>query len=98
VRIGHTTVLDAGTGLLKKGMLFHMDAETPVDMDILIGDDGGLCAFYLLLMKEGNTYDQADDKTPKVPFFQLSTKDAPTFNDDQAPSSSHKVSIWCLFP
>jgi len=71
------------TGLLKKGMLFHMDAETPVDMDILIGDDGGLCAFYLLLMKEGNNYDQADDKTPKVPFFQLGTKDAPTFNGDQ---------------
>jgi hypothetical protein len=120
VRIGHTTVLDAGwsqllpddvlhhdlpfvwsklypneTGLLKKGMLFHMDAETPVDMDILIGDDGGLCAFYLLLMKEGNTYDQADDKTPKVPFFQLSTKDAPTFNDDQEhPPYNTKPEPW----
>jgi hypothetical protein len=66
-------------GHLKMGKIFHMDANQPVDMDVLIGDQGGKCAFYLMVMKVGNNYERTPAGTPKAPFFQLDTKGPPVF-------------------
>jgi hypothetical protein len=70
----------AGDPHLRIGSAFHLDKDTPVNMDVLIGDDGGSCAFFLLIMKVGNPYEKMGDGTSKVPFFQLDTKAAPTFS------------------
>jgi len=68
------------SGLIKKGAIFHMEAGEPVDMDVLIGDDGGVCGFYLMVMKIGNPYTTLSDGTPVAPFFQLNNTDPPAFS------------------
>jgi len=68
---------------LKIGPAFHLDALGPVDMDVLIGDCGGVCNFCLLIQKVGNPYESTSDKTPILPYFQLGVKNAPTFRDDE---------------
>jgi hypothetical protein len=67
---------------LRVGPTFHMGTD-PVDMDVLIGDDGGICSFFLLIQNMGNTYDTAPDGTPKLPVFQLGDKSAPRFLDSE---------------
>jgi hypothetical protein len=95
---------DAGVGHdnhLKIGASFHLDendkgdASAPVDMDVLVGDDGGACGFFLLVEKEGNKYETASDGTPKYPFFQLDRKSPPTFPDMEGiPPYSTKPEPW----
>jgi hypothetical protein len=72
-----------GSGLLKIGPAFHMDKAKPVDMDVLIGDQGGSIAFFLLIEKVGNTYETLPDDTPVIPFFQLNNGVAPTFSSNE---------------
>jgi hypothetical protein len=82
-------------GLLKMGPTFHMDAAEPVDMDVLIGDQGGEVAFFLLIEKVGNTYETLPDGTPKLPFFQIGAKGAPTFsNKEEHPPYSTTPEPW----
>jgi hypothetical protein len=70
-----------------------MDASTPVDMDVLIGDDGGKCAFYLLIEKIGGNYQKVDNGNgaQKLPYFQLGVHSAPSFSSGQEtpPYSTH---------
>jgi hypothetical protein len=77
---------------LKIGPTFHIDAADPVDMDVLIGDCGGVCSFFLLIEKVGNTYQNMPDGTPQYPFFQISAKPAPTFLDSEEHPPYSKVS------
>ncbi|HUB67214.1 MAG TPA: hypothetical protein VL981_06990 [Candidatus Methylacidiphilales bacterium] len=86
---------------LKIGTVFHLDADDtgtasePVDMDVLIGDDGGKCGFFLLVEKEGNKYATAPDGTPEYPFFQLDTKSPPAFPGEKGiPPYSKKPEPW----
>jgi len=82
-------------GFLKMGPTFHMDTAEPVDMDVLIGDQGGEVAFFLLIEKVGNTYEKLPDGTPKLPFFQISTAPAPTFqNNEEHPPYSTTPEPW----
>lgn len=76
--------------LLKGGASFHVDTAEAVDMDVLIGDEGGNCAFFLMIEKIGSTYEQLPDGTPKLPFFQIGAKTAPTFKtgEDHPPYST----------
>jgi hypothetical protein len=60
-----------------------MDKAKPVDMDVLIGDQGGSIAFFLLIEKVGNTYETLPDGTPVIPFFQLNNGVAPTFSSNE---------------
>ena len=75
---------------LKIGPSFHLDTADPVDMDVLIGDDGGVCSFFLMIEKVGNTYENLPDGTPKLPFFQIGSKPVPTFqkNEEHPPYSA----------
>jgi hypothetical protein len=84
---------------LKIGPTFHVDTAEPVDMDVLIGDCGGVCSFFLLIEKEGSTYEKLPDGTPKLPFFQISTKPAPTFSDtEEHPPYSTTTEPWQAAP
>jgi hypothetical protein len=86
-------------GLLKSGPKFHMDAMAPVDMDVLIGDDGGVCGFFLMVMKAGNKYETMPDGTPKAPFFQLNNEGPPDFSSgDVHPPFSPLPEPWQLAP
>jgi hypothetical protein len=62
-------VWDNGPGerRLRLGRHFHVRGGQPVDMDVLIGDQGGLITFFLLLKKEGETYETMNDATTKSP-------------------------------
>jgi hypothetical protein len=80
---------------LKKGAVFHVDLGTPVDMDVLIGDWGGNCSYYLLIEKIGNIYVKLPDGTPKLPFFQLSSNGAPKFlENEEYPPYSNTPEPW----
>jgi hypothetical protein len=81
--------------LLKAGPTFHMDVAEPVDMDVLIGDDGGICAFYLLIERMGETYETQPDGSLKLPFFQLGAGTPPTFSkDEESPPHSAIPEMW----
>ncbi len=77
---------------LRQGVSFHLDVMAPTDMDILIGDDGGKCSFFLLVQRGGQTY----QGTPaEYPFFQFSNADAPTFPfGEECPPYSHEPEPW----
>ena len=84
---------------LKIGSMFHLDNADPVDMDVLIGDDGGACSFFLLIEREGNTYQKAPDGTSKYPFFQLGTGPAPILSDkEEHPPYSTMPEPWSGAP
>ena len=68
---------------MKMGPQFRVEGGQPIPMEVLIGDDGGSCGFYLFLMKEGTNYDKAPDGTPKLPFFQIGDGDPPTATGKQ---------------
>ncbi len=68
---------------LKIGPAFRVDNADPVDMDVLIGDDGGICSFFLLIERVGNMYEETPDGTPRYPFFQLGTGPAPILSDNE---------------
>jgi len=80
---------------LKMGPPFHMDAGQPVPMEVLIGDDGGECGFFLFVMKVGDSYEKGPDGTPKLPFFELGASDPPDFSEtDIRPPFSPKAEPW----
>lgn len=80
---------------LKVGPTFHLDTAETVDMDVLIGDCEGICSFFLLIEKIGNSYDKMPDGTPKLPFFQISTTPAPTFTgQEEHPPFSTTPEPW----
>lgn len=82
-------------GFLKMGPTFHMDTAETVDMDVLIGDQGGQIAFYLLIQNMGKTYETLPDGTPKLPFFQLGNGPASTFSDkEEHPPYSTTPEPW----
>lgn len=80
---------------LKIGPKFHMEAGNPVEMDVLIGDDGGSCGFYLLVMNSAHTYEKLPDGTPKAPFFQLGGQGPPSVAaGDKYPPYSTTPEPW----
>lgn len=82
-------------GLLKKGPTFHMDMAAAVDMDVLIGDQGGVCAYFLLIEKVGHDYEKLPDGTPKLPFFQIGNAPLPTFSGgEEHPPYSTTPEPW----
>ena len=80
-------------GYLKRGSVFYMDGLTSVDMDVLIGDQGGAIAYYLFLEKVGDNYDTLPDGSPMLPFFQLVPGDPPEFpgGEEHPPFSTTTV-------
>jgi hypothetical protein len=82
-------------GLLKMGTIFHVDTAETVDMDVLIGDAGGECAFFLLIENVNNTYEKLPEGTPKLPYFQIGDGPAPTFTDkEESPPHTTKAEPW----
>lgn len=80
---------------LKVGVPFTMDVAETVDMDILIGDCGGVCSFFLLVQNMNKTYASGTDGTPLIPFFQLNDRAAPTFvATEEHPPYSDQPEPW----
>jgi hypothetical protein len=90
---------DVMTANLKIGPSFHLDDGIAVDLDVLIGDDGGGCNFFLMIKSDDKAYDTLPDGTPKVPFFQLGDGKAPTFTDqEEHPPYSTTPEPWKTAP
>jgi hypothetical protein len=85
------------TGRFKIGTPFHMTAGDPVDMDVLLGDDYGVCGYYLMIKKEGDADAPDMTDTSAIPFFQLDTGPAPQFGpNDTHPPYSLTPAPWQL--
>ncbi len=54
-------------------------------IQILIGDDGGACAFYLLVEEKGQTYAKAPQGSPILPLFKVSTVRMPAMTKNIPP-------------
>jgi len=78
---------------LKIGPTFHLDEKEVAQMDVLVGDGGGVCSFFLLVEKESNAYDKTVDGTPIMPFFQIGSKAVPIFKGEHPPYST-KPELW----
>jgi len=83
-------------GRLHKGAWFDVSQGDIVQLDVLIGDWGGECGYFLLLEKEGAKYDMAPDNvTPKLPFFQVGAKlPLPPPPGQEAPPVSDSDVVW----
>jgi hypothetical protein len=80
-------------GKLRLGQTFTARAGEPLKIEILIGDHGGLCAFFLLIKKEGDSYERLKDGTLKLPLFQLD--DAPVkVAGEEYPPFSTDIAPW----
>ncbi len=78
---------------LRQGEWFNVDQGQTINLDVAIGDWGGLCGYFLFLEKEGATYDKLPDGTPKLPLFQLGAKlKMPT--GTEMPPSSDSDTVW----
>ncbi|MDR0532373.1 MAG: hypothetical protein LBH01_00285 [Verrucomicrobiales bacterium] len=78
-------------GELRLGKTFAAKAGEPLKIEILIGDQGGWCAYFLMIKKEGKSYEKLKDGTLKLPLFQLDTTpvkaegEYPPFSTDMVP-------------
>ena len=80
---------------LRIGPVFTIEPGKPVDMDVLIGDCGGVCSFFLLIENVGKTYQKLQDGTPLLPFFQLNNGNAPSFlKAEEHPPYSTTAEPW----
>ena len=78
---------------LRKGAWFNVSQGDSLKMDVLIGDWGGLCAYFLMLEKDGATYDRLPDGTPKLPLFQVGSK-LPVPSGPLSPQCISSDEIW----
>ena len=62
------------TPYLRIGPVFHVNANEAMDMNVLIGDDGGICNFFLMIEKEGEIYGNGEGGFIAYPFFQIGGK------------------------
>jgi hypothetical protein len=81
-------------GLLRKGAWFQVEQGDVLSFDVLIGDWGGECGFFLMIEKEGETYEMSPDKvTPKLPLFQIGAK-LPLPKGKEVPPLIESDSVW----
>lgn len=64
-----------------------------LNLDILIGDWGGECGYFLLVEVEGQTYQKMPDGTPILPLFQVGSK-LPVPKGPECPPISESDSVW----
>jgi hypothetical protein len=76
---------------LRIGPVFHANANEAMDMDVLIGDDGGICNFFLMIEKEGDIYGNGEGGFIAYPFFQIGEKGDAEFalGEEHPPYSSN---------
>ena len=63
--------------VLQSGAWMDLKASEPVDLDILWGDNGGVCAAFLLLEEKGVTYQKDSAGFPILPVFQVAPFNIP---------------------
>jgi hypothetical protein len=81
----HANTPNTNDGKLRIGQTFHATANVPIKMQVLIGDRGGDCAFFLLIKNEAKTYPTTPDGTPILPLFQLGPVHKVVLDGDHPP-------------
>ncbi len=78
---------------LRIGKWITVSKGDVLDLDILIGDWGGDCGFFLLMEVDGQTYKKMSDGTPVLPLFQVGAKFPLPSGSDSPPVSDSDL-IW----
>ncbi len=78
---------------LRIGKWITVSKGDPIDLDILIGDWGGLCGFFLLIEVDGVNYQKTSDGTPILPLFQVGSK-IPMPTGPDVPPISDNGPVW----
>ena len=80
---------------LRYGKTFRIEPSETADIDIVIGDSGGICCFFLLIQNMDKTYETSPDGTPVLPIFQVGSRPPPTFSaQEEHPPISDKTESW----
>ena len=79
---------------LKAGPWFDMKASEPVDLDVLWGDNGGICSCFLLVQEKGANYALDSGGYPILPVFQVAPYNTPDLPATEPLKFSHTPSVW----
>jgi len=80
-------------GSLRIGDTFHVRANESVKISVLIGEEhGGKSAFFLMLARDGETYEKAPNGFPKLPLFEIGNETVA--RDGQYPPFSVPAAQW----
>jgi len=85
---------EASNGRFAYGDWMELKKDTPIDLDVIIGENPGalFCAF-LLYQKQGVEYAQGRDG-PILPVFQLAPYEMPKFERRDAPEFQRSPELW----
>jgi hypothetical protein len=80
--------------VLQAGAWLNLKASEPVDLDILWGDNGGVCAAFLLLEEKGVTYQKDQQGFPILPVFQVAPYGIPPAAPGTVFQTAPKPVVW----
>lgn len=83
----------AGEGGMRAGTWMDLKTSEPVDLDILWGDNGGVCSVFLQVEEKGGTY-AMENGQPILPIFQLAPYDTPVRDAKIQPKFATGFPTW----
>ena len=85
----------ASDGRLLPGDWFTVKSDDIVDLDVLVGEyPGGWFNAFLLIEKQGATYQKDGQGNPILPIFQIAAYDTPVRNDGSEPQFAKGAPPW----
>lgn len=83
----------AGEGGLRAGPWLELKASKPIDLDVLWGDNGGVCSAFLMI-EEKNGHYKSEKGQPILPIFQLSLNKVDASSELAQPKFATGFPAW----
>lgn len=88
----------AANGRLRYSLPFESDGVTPIDLDVIIGEAGGMMNAFLLYQRDGESYAKRSDGNLLYPVFQLTEMAIPTGEASKMPPVATPSELWRAVP
>jgi hypothetical protein len=88
----------AANGRLRYSLPFDSDGITPIDLDVIIAEAGGMMNAFLLYKRDGESYLTMPDGFLLYPVFQLGDMAIPTGEVSQMPKAAEPKEWWKAVP
>ena len=97
-QLGGSRAGKAANGTLRHSLPFKSDGKTPLDLDILLAEAGGVFNAFVLYRRKGETYARNADGQEILPVFQLAPREIPKAAAGQMPAHARPVEYWKAVP
>lgn len=97
-QVGGKMAGEAALGRLRPGLPFESDGKTPLDLDILLAEAGGVFNAFLLYRREGETYAKDKGGHEILPVFQLMPYKMPAASAEVASPYAPSLEYWKVIP